>query len=77
MDARVSVVTLTEIYYKYLQDGKPDLAKTRTQELGYATYLRKLDVNEDVAVKASKAALIVTATQSCANASKIRTITKH
>jgi predicted nucleic acid-binding protein len=50
----VSVVTLTEIYYKYLQEGKTDLAKTRTQELRYATYLRKLDVNEDVAVKAGE-----------------------
>lgn len=54
IDAVVSVVTLTEIYYKYLQEGKIDSAKARTQELRYATYLRKLDVNEDVAVKAGE-----------------------
>jgi predicted nucleic acid-binding protein len=54
IDAGISVVTLTEIYYKYLQEGKIDLAKTRTQELRYATYLRKLDVNEDVALKAGE-----------------------
>ena len=30
------------------------MAKTRTQELRYATYLKKLDVNEDVALKAGE-----------------------
>lgn len=54
IDGAVSVVTLTEIYYKYLQEGKPELAKTRTQELRYAAYLTKLDVNEDIAVKAGE-----------------------
>lgn len=54
IDAGVSVVTLTEVYYKYLQEGRADLAKTRTQELRYSTYLTKLEVNEDVAVKAGE-----------------------
>ena len=30
LEAGVSVVTLTEVYYKYLQEGRPDLALTRT-----------------------------------------------
>lgn len=54
IEAAISVVTLTEIYYKYLQEKRPDLAKTRTEELRYATYLRKLEINEEVAVKAGE-----------------------
>lgn len=54
IDAAISVVTLTEIYYKYLQEKRPDLAKTRTEELRYAVYLRKLEVDEEVAVKAGE-----------------------
>lgn len=52
LKAGISVVTLTEVYYKYLQEGKPDLAETRIRQLRYAFYLRKIAVNEDVAVKA-------------------------
>ena len=54
IEAAISVVTLTEIYYKYLLEKRPDLAKTRTEELRYATYLRKLEINEEVAVKAGE-----------------------
>lgn len=54
IEGAISVVTLTEIYYKYLQEKRPDLAKTRTEELRYAIYLRKLEINEEVAVKAGE-----------------------
>ena len=54
IEAAISVVTLTEIYYKYLQEKRPDLAKTRTEELGYAVYLKKLEISEEVAVKAGE-----------------------
>ena len=54
IEAAISVVTLTEIYYMYLQEKRPDLAKTRTEELRYATYLRKLEVSEEIAVKAGE-----------------------
>ncbi|MEM3018138.1 MAG: PIN domain-containing protein, partial [Candidatus Bathyarchaeia archaeon] len=33
VEAAVSVVTLTEIYYGYLQEKRPDLAKARIQEI--------------------------------------------
>jgi len=54
IEAAISVVTLTEIYYKYLQERRPDLAKTRSEELRYAMYLRKLGIDEEVAVKAGE-----------------------
>jgi predicted nucleic acid-binding protein len=54
IEAAISVVTLTEIYYKYLQERRPDLAKTRSEELRYAIYLRKLEIDEEVAVKAGE-----------------------
>jgi predicted nucleic acid-binding protein len=54
MEAAISVVTLTEIYYKYLQEKRADLAKTRTEELRYAMYIRKLEINEEAAVKAGE-----------------------
>jgi predicted nucleic acid-binding protein len=50
----ISVVTLTEIYYKYLHENREDVAKTRTDELRYAVYIRKLDVNEETAIKAGE-----------------------
>ena len=52
VEAAISVVTLTEIYYKYLQEKRQDLAKTRTENLRYALYLKKLEIGEEVAVKA-------------------------
>ena len=54
VEAAISVVTLTEIYYRYLQEKRPDLAKTRTEDLRYATYLKKLEIEEEAAVKAGE-----------------------
>jgi predicted nucleic acid-binding protein len=54
IEASISVVTLTEIYYKYLQEKRSDLAKTRIEELRYAIYLKKLGIDDDVAVKAGE-----------------------
>ena len=54
IEATISVVTLTEIYYKYLQEKRPDLARIRTEELRYAIYLKKLEIDEEVAVKAGE-----------------------
>ncbi len=54
VEAAISVVTLTEIYYKYLQEKRPDLAKTRIDNLRYAIYLKKLEIGEQVAVKAGE-----------------------
>lgn len=54
IEASISVVTLTEICYKYLQEKRPDLAKTRIEELRYAIYLKKLEIDEEVAVKAGE-----------------------
>ena len=54
IDATISVVTLTEIYYKYLQEKRQDLAKARTEELRYAIYLKKLEIDEEVALKAGE-----------------------
>jgi len=52
LEAGISVVTLTEIYYKYSQEKRPDLAEARTEQLRYALYLKKFIVDENVAVKA-------------------------
>ncbi len=54
MEATISVVSLTEIYYKYLQEKRPDLAKARAEELRYAIYLTKLEIDAEVAVKAGE-----------------------
>ena len=54
IEAAISVVTLTEIYYKYLHEKRRDIAKTRTDELKYAVYIRKLDVTEETAIKAGE-----------------------
>jgi predicted nucleic acid-binding protein len=54
IDAAISVVTLTEIYYKYVQEKKEDLAKERTQNLRYTIYLKKLEINEETAIKAGE-----------------------
>lgn len=54
IEGAISVVTLTEICYKYLQEKRSDLAKARTEELRYATYLKKLEIDEEVAVKAGE-----------------------
>jgi predicted nucleic acid-binding protein len=54
IEAALSVITLTEIYYKYLHEKRADLAKIRIEELRNAVYIRKLEVNEEVAVKAGE-----------------------
>jgi predicted nucleic acid-binding protein len=54
IEAALSVVTLTEIYYKYLREKRADLAKIRIEDLRHAVYIRKLEVNEEVAVKAGE-----------------------
>ncbi len=54
LEAGLSVVTLTEVYYKYTQEQRPDLAKTRTEQLKYALYLEKLEIDPDVAIKAGE-----------------------
>lgn len=52
IEAAISVVTLTEIYYKYMKEKRIDLANIRMKQLRYALYLKKLLIDEDVAVKA-------------------------
>jgi len=52
LDAAISVVTLTEIYYKYLYEKSPELAMERVEELRYATYLKKINIDEKIAIKA-------------------------
>ena len=54
IEGAISVVTLTEIYYKYCQEQRSDLAETRTENLRYASYLRKMAVTEEIAVKAGE-----------------------
>jgi len=54
IEAAISVVTLTEIYYKYLHERRADLAERRMEELRYAVDVKKLNVNEEVAVKAGE-----------------------
>ncbi len=50
----ISVLSLTEIYDKYLREHRPDLAETRVNSLRYATYLRKVSVDDEVATKAGE-----------------------
>ena len=54
IEAGISVVTLTEIYYKYLQEKRIDLAKARIEHVAYATALKKYPVNERIAIKAGE-----------------------
>ena len=52
LEAAISAVTLTEIYYKYMKEKRADLAEERTNQFRYAVYLKKLLIDEEVAVKA-------------------------
>jgi len=52
IEAAISVVTLTEIHYKYMKEKRADLAEIRIKQLRYALYLKKLLIDEEVAVKA-------------------------
>ena len=54
IEAAISVVTLTEIYYKYMQEKRLDLAKIRVEELVYALNIKKLDISQSVAIKAGE-----------------------
>lgn len=54
LEAAISVVTLTELYYKYMHEKRPDIAKARVEELKYATYLQKISVDEKIAIKAGE-----------------------
>jgi len=54
IEGAISVVTLTEIYYKYLREGRPGLAEARTDILRYAIYLKKLMIGLEAAVKAGE-----------------------
>ncbi len=54
IEAAINVITLTEIYYKYFQEKRPDLAKERIQAIRYAICLKKLEINEEIAVKAGE-----------------------
>ena len=54
IEAGISVVTLTEIYYKYLQEERQDLAVARTEQLKYALYLKKIGIDEEIATNAGE-----------------------
>ena len=54
IEAAISVVTLTEIYYKYLHEKRADLAKARVEELRYAASVKKLGIDEKIAIKAGE-----------------------
>ena len=54
IDASLSVVTLTEIYYKYLKEKRADLAKNRTDAIRHAPYIKKISINEEIATKAGE-----------------------
>jgi predicted nucleic acid-binding protein len=54
IEAAISVVTLTEIYYKYLHEKRADLAKARVEELRYAASMKKLGIDERIAIKAGE-----------------------
>lgn len=54
MDAAISVITLSEVYSKYVCEGRVDLAKKRVELLRYAVYLKKIQVDNTLAVKAGE-----------------------
>ena len=53
-EAAISVVTLTEIYYKYLQEEREDLGRDRVQDIRHAVYINSLGIDEEVAIKAGE-----------------------
>jgi predicted nucleic acid-binding protein len=54
IEAGISVVTLTEIYYKYLHENRVDLAKARTADVRYAAAIKKYVIDERIAAKAGE-----------------------
>ena len=79
IEAAMSVVTLTEIYYKYLQEKRADLARTRVEALRYAVYVKKLEINEEGAVKAGayfEDATVISDDADLKKIAEIRTLTE-
>ncbi|MGA2682381.1 MAG: PIN domain-containing protein [Candidatus Bathyarchaeia archaeon] len=54
IEAGISVVTLTEIYYKYSHENRVDLAKARIADVRYAAAIKKYVIDEKIAAKASE-----------------------
>ena len=54
IEGAISVVTLTEIYYKYLHEKRADLAQARVEELRYAASVKILGIDEKIAIKAGE-----------------------
>ena len=53
-EAAISVVTLTEIYYKYLQEKREDLGAARVQDIRHAMNINGLGIDEETAVRAGE-----------------------
>jgi len=53
-EAAISVVTLTEIYYKYLQEGREDLARDRIRQIRHAVNINTLMIDEEIAIQAGR-----------------------
>lgn len=54
LEAAISVVTLTEVYYKYVREQRIDLAKTRTEQLRRGLNIGIIPVGPEVAVQAGE-----------------------
>ncbi len=53
-EAAVSVVTLTEVYYKYLQEGRKGLARERVWDIRHAKNVDTLAIGGESALLAGK-----------------------
>jgi len=53
-EAAICVVTLTEIYYKYLQEKREDLGRARVQDIRHAMNVKELEIDEETAVRAGE-----------------------
>ncbi len=54
LKAGVCVVTLTKIYYKYLREGREDLARERVESIRHAVHIDAVGIDEDIAIKAGE-----------------------
>lgn len=52
--AGVCVVTLTEIYYTYLREGREDLGQERVQSIRHGLRIDTLGIDEEIASKAGE-----------------------
>jgi predicted nucleic acid-binding protein len=52
--AGVCVVTLTEIYYKYLREGREDLGQERVQSIRHGLHIDTLSIDDEIAIKAGE-----------------------